>query len=63
MCSASDLVGAARLGQLDVGAVGRRRLLLTHLWPITDRTALQAEAAAAYGADVELAEPGRTYEV
>jgi len=42
---------------------GARRLLLTHLWPITDRIALQAEAAAAFGADVELAEPGATYEV
>lgn len=42
---------------------GARRLLLTHLWPVTDRAALQVEAAAAYGADVELAQPGRTYDV
>jgi ribonuclease BN (tRNA processing enzyme) len=42
---------------------GARRLVLTHLWPVTDRTALQAEAEAAYGAPVELAEPGRTYDV
>ena len=39
---------------------GARRLLLTHLWPVTDRAALQAEAEAAYGAPVEVAEPGRT---
>ena len=42
---------------------GAHRLLLTHLWPITDRVALQVEAEAAFGGQVELAEPGRTYEV
>ncbi len=42
---------------------GARRLLLTHLWPTTDRTRLKAEAEAAYGAPVELAEAGRTYSV
>jgi len=42
---------------------GARRLLLTHLWPITDRAALQVEAEAAYGNPVELAEPGCTYTV
>lgn len=40
---------------------GARRLVLTHLWPVTDRGALQAEAEAAYGGPVELAEAGRTY--
>ena len=43
--------------------VGARRLVLTHLWPITDRAALRAEAEAAFGAEVELADVGRTYEV
>ena len=38
-----------------------RRLVLTHVWPITDRAALRAEAEAAYGRPVELAEVGRTY--
>lgn len=42
---------------------GARRLLLTHLWPVTDRAALQAEAEAAYRGPVELAEAGLTYEV
>ncbi len=42
---------------------GARRLLLTHLWPVTDRVALQAEAEAAFGAPVEMADPGRTYQV
>ena len=42
---------------------GARRLLLTHLWPVTDRAALQAEAESAYQAPVELAEAGATYEV
>lgn len=42
---------------------GARRLLLTHLWPTTDRAALQSEAEAAYGAPVELARPGCTYTV
>ncbi len=42
---------------------GARRLLLTHLWPVTDRAALRTEAEAAYGAPVELAEAGATYEV
>jgi ribonuclease BN (tRNA processing enzyme) len=38
-----------------------RRLVLTHVWPITDRDELRAEAEAAYGGPVELAEMGRTY--
>ncbi len=42
---------------------GTRRLVLTHVWPVTDRAALRAEAEAAYGAGVEMAEAGRTYEV
>jgi len=50
---------AGRLAQ----EAGAQRLLLTHLWPITDRAALRAEAEAAYGAEVELAEPGATYTV
>ena len=40
---------------------GARRLVLTHLWPVTDRARLRAEAEAAFGAEVELAEAGSTY--
>jgi ribonuclease BN (tRNA processing enzyme) len=44
-------------------AAGARRLLLTHL-PVDDGSAwARAEAATAYEADVEVAEPRRTYEV
>jgi ribonuclease BN (tRNA processing enzyme) len=44
-------------------AAGARRLLLTHL-PIDDGSAwARDEAAAAYGRDVEVAEPLRAYEV
>lgn len=42
---------------------GIRRLVLTHIWPVTDRLALRAEAEAAYEAPVDLAEVGKTYEV
>lgn len=42
---------------------GAGRLVLTHIWPVTDRAALRAEAEEAYGSPVELAERGRTYEV
>ncbi len=45
------------------GEAGARRLVLTHLWPITDRVALRAEAEAAFGGPVELAGAGCTYEV
>lgn len=42
---------------------GARRLILTHL-PVEDGAAwARGQAAAAYGADVEVAEPGRSYEV
>jgi ribonuclease BN (tRNA processing enzyme) len=42
---------------------GSRRLVLTHVWPVTDRAKLRAEAEAAYGAPVEMAAVGTTYEV
>lgn len=34
---------------------GVRRLVLTHMWPVTDRDALRAEAVEGYGDRVELA--------
>jgi ribonuclease BN (tRNA processing enzyme) len=44
-------------------AAGVRRLVLTHIPPTADRARHQAEAAEAFGADVELATPHTTYEV
>lgn len=72
LCEATHL--ADREGRLShhmsarqAGANARRagvgRLLLTHLWPRTDRTAALEEGRAAFGGDVELAEAGRSYEV
>lgn len=43
------------------GRVGR--LLVTHVPPWTDRTAVLAEAKAAFDGDVELAEPGASYRI
>ena len=51
----------------EAGAIARdggtRRLMLTHLPLDGDGSWARDEAAAAFGADVELAEPGRTYDV
>lgn len=41
---------------------GADRLVITHLWPRTDRRAAQLEAAAAFGAPVEVASVGDRYE-
>lgn len=43
-------------------AAGVRRLVLTHQLPGTDRTAVQAEAEAAFGGPVDLAVVGRRFE-
>ena len=43
--------------------VGARRLVLTHLLPGTDPAAQRAEAEAAYGGPVQVAEPGLTFTV
>ena len=58
----SQHLSGRQAGQL-ARAAGARRLVLTHIWPVTDRAAVKAEAEEEYGAPVELAEPGRTYEV
>lgn len=42
---------------------GIRRLLLTHLWPEVDPAVSRAEAEAAYGGPVEMAQANETYEV
>lgn len=51
----------------EAGAAAResraRRLVLTHLPVEDDAAAARSEATAAYGASVEVAEPGRTYDV
>lgn len=44
-------------------AAGARRLVLTHVWPTVDRDAVRAEAETTYGAPVEVATIGATYEV
>jgi ribonuclease BN (tRNA processing enzyme) len=40
-----------------------KRLLLTHIWPTTDRERSRAEAADAYGDPVELAATNEKYEI
>lgn len=42
---------------------GVRRLVITHLLPGSDPEAHRAEAEAAYGGPVEVALPGRTFEI
>lgn len=54
---------SARQAGLNAREAGARRLVLTHLWPGVDRVEAQREAAAAFGAPVELAEAGRTFEL
>ncbi|MGO9278770.1 MAG: MBL fold metallo-hydrolase [Streptosporangiaceae bacterium] len=44
-------------------AAGARRLLLTHFWPGNDRRASGADAAAAFGGEVLLAEEGLTIQL
>jgi ribonuclease BN (tRNA processing enzyme) len=43
-------------------AAGVKRLVLTHQMPGVNRAAVQAEAAAAFGGPVELADEGRRFE-
>lgn len=52
---------SARQAGLNARDAGVRRLVLTHLWPGVDRDAARAEAAAAFGGPVELAEIGREF--
>ena len=53
---------AAQAGAMARSA-GASRLLITHLWPTLDPEVSRAEAQAAYGGPVEVAEVGATYEL
>lgn len=59
--------GGGHLSARQAGAMaaeaGVGRLVITHLWPTVDRAAARAEAAAAFGAPVEVAEEGETFAV
>lgn len=52
---------SARQAGLNARQAGVGRLVLTHLWPGVDREAARSEAAAAFGAPVDVAEIGRTF--
>jgi ribonuclease BN (tRNA processing enzyme) len=62
----SDLEGSvphmsAREAGRTAREAGVERLVITHLWPRVDRAAVQAEAEAAFGAEVTLAGLGDRY--
>jgi ribonuclease BN (tRNA processing enzyme) len=54
---------SARQAGLTARAAGVDRLVITHLFPRIDRDAARAEAAAAYGADVDVAAAGDQFDV
>jgi ribonuclease BN (tRNA processing enzyme) len=54
---------SARQAGTTARAAAVRRLVLTHTWPTIDRSAIQAEGEAAFGAPVEMASVGAVYEV
>lgn len=54
---------SARQAGLTAKEAGAKRLLLTHLAPVTDRELAGAEARAAYGGDVDLAVENQSYEL
>ena len=64
----SDMEGSlphmsARQAGHSARSAGVGRLIITHLWPRTDRRAAAAEAAEAFGAAVTVAATGQTYRV
>lgn len=71
LCEATYLAEhEGRGGHLSAGQAGAMaaragvgRLVLTHLWPTVDRVSSKAEAEAAYGAVVEIAEMHHEYRV
>ena len=56
-------LSTARQAGEDAARAGARRLVLTHLWPGTDRAAARAAARRAYRADLDVATPGMTVEL
>lgn len=54
---------SARQAGLSAREAAAKRLLLTHIWPTTDKERSRAEAADAYGGPVELATTNETYEI
>jgi ribonuclease BN (tRNA processing enzyme) len=52
---------SARQAAMSASAAGVGRLLLTHLWPTTDRVQSLADARAAYGGPVDLATTNESY--
>lgn len=54
---------SARQAGLNARAAGAGRLVVTHLWPRTERAAVAAEAAHAFGSPVSVAEVGERYTV
>ena len=55
--SEHDLTSARQAGR-QAAEAGVGRLLLTHFWPGTDRTAARAAAGAGYDGEIGAAEPG-----
>ena len=54
---------SARQAGHSARTAGAARLVVTHLWPRTDRRAAEAEAAAAFGGPVTVAAVGDRYQV
>ena len=54
---------SGRQAGLSAKEAGAKRLLLTHIWPTTDKERSRAEAADAYGDPVELAVTNEKYEL
>ena len=52
---------SARQAGLSARESGARKLVITHLWPGVDRAAAQAEASAAFGGPVEVAQVGQRF--
>ena len=54
---------SARQAGVSARQAGAKRLLLTHIWPTTDKERSRAEAADAYGDPVDLAVTNERYEI